>query len=55
MAERAADAAWLLSLAQEVESNRERLDSFIVAGEGRRVGGLFHGGISKISVSQSKT
>jgi hypothetical protein len=29
-------------VAQEAESNRDGLDSFIVAGEGRRVGGLFY-------------
>ena len=34
--------ARLLGLAQEAESYRDGLDSFIVAGEGRRVGGLFY-------------
>lgn len=46
--------AGLLRLAQEADSNRDCLDSFIVAEKGRRIGGLFHGSISLVSVSQKQ-
>jgi len=39
---------------KEADSNRDCLDVFIVAEKGRRIGGLFHGSISQVSVSQKQ-
>ena len=39
---------------KEADSNRDCLDSFIVAEKDRRIGGLFHGSISQVSVSQKQ-